>query len=323
MTPADFSNASKLLRTSARKFAYAAGTALLVISLVFVIDFVLRNWSAVRVVRISSPANLGLAALVYGVSHITTSLSWPMTLRAMGKPLPFRVGVRTGAVAQIGKYLPGNVAHYVGRAAIAKDSGVTFTSSGISTGIEMLAAVLSAVTVIAIAFLVDPKPIAFLRTEFPQLAFARMSLTPLMALALVTIAILIWRRGYNIRVLLGPMACLGLSFLLAGLSFYAVVCAITAGAALSAILGIFVIAWTIGFLVPGAPAGLGLREAILIGFLSVMIGSGNAVACSILHRLITAGTDAAVALAGYAWLVLSKKKKSANDVLSMSRMSSG
>jgi uncharacterized membrane protein YbhN (UPF0104 family) len=293
-------------------------------SFAFVIAFVLRNWSAIRVVRLSAPGMLGAAALIYAVSHLTTALSWPMTLRAMGKPLPFAFGIRTGFVAQIGKYLPGNIAHYVGRAAIAKDHGLSLTSSGISTGIEMLAGVLSAVIVAVVAFLYDPAPVAFLRSEFPHLAFARLTPAPIvLAVVLAAVGILIFGRVYSVRVLLSPMLCLTLSFLLAALSFYSVVCAMTAGATLSSVTGIFVLAWTVGFLVPGAPAGIGLREAILIGFLSPMIGSGNAVASAILHRLITAGTDSAVAVGGYAWLFLAKKKKSANDVLSMSRMSSG
>ena len=55
-------------------------------------------------------------------------------------------------------------------------------------------------------------------------------------------------------------------------------------------------------IVPGAPAGLGVREAALLTMLGPMIGMGPVAALAILHRLITAVVDGAAALAGYAWL---------------------
>jgi len=308
---------------NASNFGRRAGTALLAVSLLSLLAFALRNWTAIAAVEIHRPALLAVAALIYGISHLTTALSWPMILRGMGEQVEVRAAIRIGLVAQIGKYLPGNIAHYVGRAVIARDAGVRLVDSGISTGVEILAAVLAAVVIGCTALFVDPRPIAFLPNQIRHLASSVTSLSIVLLLVLGAVAAIILRQGYRIRVLLDPITCLSVSFALAGVSFFTVVSAMTSYADLASIIGVFVLGWTAGFLMPGSPAGLGIREAILIAFLSPMIGTGTAIVCAILHRLITALVDATAALAGYASLILSKKKKSAKDVLSESRVSSG
>jgi uncharacterized membrane protein YbhN (UPF0104 family) len=71
---------------------------------------------------------------------------------------------------------------------------------------------------------------------------------------------------------------------------------------LAATIGAFALAWGIGFVVPGAPAGMGVREATLLALFGPMIGSGPAVAVTIFHRLVTAAVDVVAALIGYIWL---------------------
>jgi len=51
--------------------------------------------------------------------------------------------------------------------------------------------------------------------------------------------------------------------------------------------GIFAIAWIAGFVTPGAPAGLGVREAVLVMGLTPIYGSGMAVGLSVTLRIVT------------------------------------
>jgi glycosyltransferase 2 family protein len=69
-------------------------------------------------------------------------------------------------------------------------------------------------------------------------------------------------------------------------------------------VGGFAFAWCAGFVVVFAPAGAGIREALLIATLSPMLGVGKATAVALVSRvlmtagdLITAGTAAALARA--------------------------
>ena len=49
----------------------------------------------------------------------------------------------------------------------------------------------------------------------------------------------------------------------------------------------YVIAWVLGFVVPGAPGGIGVRELVITLLLSGVMGEGLVVTLSITHRLIT------------------------------------
>ena len=57
-------------------------------------------------------------------------------------------------------------------------------------------------------------------------------------------------------------------------------------------------AWVVGFVIPGASAGIGVREAAVILLLSPALGAGNAAVIAAIYRLVTAGGDALFAALG-------------------------
>jgi hypothetical protein len=59
-----------------------------------------------------------------------------------------------------------------------------------------------------------------------------------------------------------------------------------------AIAGVFALAWVAGFITPGAPAGLGVRDAILMTGLTPIFGPGNALGVTVVMRLVTSVGDA-------------------------------
>jgi uncharacterized membrane protein YbhN (UPF0104 family) len=286
---------------------YVAGTALLLLSLGYVGSRIAENWYSVRETRIKSVPWLLACIASYAACHLSNGLSWPLALRQLGTHISIRDGLRIGLVAQIGKYLPGNIAHYVGRGALAIEHGVTVQSSGISTIIELASAMSAMVVVATVGLLIDPRPIAWL----PEISVS----TVLVAMAILAglIAGWVWlaRKGTRPDLLIGPTLCIAASFVLAGLSVYALAAAVGVPTVpLAAAVASFALAWGAGFLVPGAPAGLGVREATLLALLSPMVGTGPAVAIAILHRIISAVVDAIAALVGYAWMAsVSLEKK--------------
>ena len=50
---------------------------------------------------------------------------------------------------------------------------------------------------------------------------------------------------------------------------------------------IFSIAWIAGFIIPGAPGGIGVREAVIIFFITPIIGEAQSIAVAIALRFIT------------------------------------
>ncbi|MCL2427559.1 MAG: hypothetical protein FWD05_14645, partial [Oscillospiraceae bacterium] len=65
------------------------------------------------------------------------------------------------------------------------------------------------------------------------------------------------------------------------------------------IIGIFIMSWLIGFLTPGAPSGLGIREIVLLMFLSGIVYEDILLSAIIIHRLLQVCGD--IVAYGIAW----------------------
>ncbi len=94
------------------------------------------------------------------------------------------------------------------------------------------------------------------------------------------------------------------AFLLLGFSFTLVMHAVAPGSGFPflPLCGAFAAAWVIGLLVPGAPAGLGVREGVLIALLGGVTGGAAGVAAISLLRVVTTLGDFLHFLAG-TWLL--------------------
>ncbi len=299
-----------------RKSIYVVGSIFFALAVFYIVATVRDNWAAISAHdwQSTSYSWLALAALAYGSSLVTTAMVWPAVIAKWGNRIVLRTALGIGLVAQIGKYLPGNVAHYFGRAALAKKQyDVSFTQSGLSTVVEFGAALFAAMLVALGATLLDSS----IWANAPILSILPDRLFwPFVILALAAIAgvvAFIFRRSPEIRRLLSidfwvvPIGWLIVSFLLAGFSFYALAMAFSGDLLIPVVpaIAIYAIAWAAGFLIPGAPAGLGVREVILLAFLTPIIGAAAAVILSLFHRLLSALVDLIVS--GLAAFILLKK----------------
>jgi uncharacterized membrane protein YbhN (UPF0104 family) len=292
------------LGNRARKALYVAGTILFALSLAFVATFAVRNWHAIGELDRVDAMALIATGCIYGAAHASSSAAWVLGLRRMGQDIPLWPGIRINLITQVGKYLPGNVAHYLARAGLASASGVKLSRSGTATLLEILATLFTAALVASVAMLFDSAPVRAL-----DQTLSGNILVPLLpaGIGIATAAGFLRYARVPIGAFIAASVCVIITFILIGLSFFTLVSAISAQP-LSPIaaIGIFAVAWTAGYVVPGAPAGLGVREAILVAWVSPIIGGAAAVACVILHRVISACVDALVALIGYGWLRFEK-----------------
>ena len=53
------------------------------------------------------------------------------------------------------------------------------------------------------------------------------------------------------------------------------------------VITIYALSWVIGYITPGASGGLGVREALIIGFLSGIVGEPASILVALALRLIT------------------------------------
>lgn len=68
--------------------------------------------------------------------------------------------------------------------------------------------------------------------------------------------------------------------------------------ALLAVGGVLIAAWVAGFVIPGAPGGLGVREAVILAALTPTLGSADASWLAFVQRALAVGADLACFLIG-------------------------
>lgn len=292
----------------------AIGALLLCASLIFI---ALQIWSFREQLadwRLSTSQVLSVATgvVIYALACIPLARAWMSIVVSLEGNRHLPCGLQLiYAKSQIGKYIPGNVAHIVGRHVIARERGYGHRALAYSTFYEIFGLLSAAGLVASVALLFSGRD---LMGQYPLIVAA-----PALA-CLLPAYFLAHRQAARLRPLqpfLPPTASADLRgqlvspylnylafFLLAG-STLAILTWPT-GAAVSGqnylYIGLaFAASWTLGFLTPGAPSGIGIREAVLIYILSPVIGAPDAVVISILFRLVTVGGDLLYWLAVEGW----------------------
>jgi uncharacterized membrane protein YbhN (UPF0104 family) len=268
-----------------------------------------RHWDAVasipwgrRPVLVAS----ALALVLYVSTYAVAAGVWQRCLAALGTQFDYRRAAIVLAISQFGKYLPGNVGHHVGRLALARGAGIPLDAAVASilleTMLEVQAGVACSLPAVELLLRVA-------RDRLPShgaQADALLSLAACAGLVLAGGLGWFWFRGLETRPLRLAtsgrslvVAWAGLcgSFALGGTALYVLCTALstTTGSWMD-VAGVYAAAWLLGFLVPGSPAGLGIRELVLLLGLSPMYGTSSATMAAALLRLVTVAGDGLVFL---------------------------
>lgn len=252
---------------------------------------------------------LPVAAIPYLAAYSILAFAWHLLLRALGVEVPAMRSMGIYFTTQIAKYLPGNVGQHVGRVYLSTANGLPAMRVGMSMILEIVLVVLAACL---LALPLAPQVIARVEqaraSGLPLLGIAAVALAGLAIVAYLSrrhryLALLrehaqsAWRHVNTPggrRVLLAASASILLGMALAGASLATLAIATAMAITPSAIatsIAVFSAAWIAGFLAPGAPAGLGIREAILLAGLGPAFGAGTAVEIAIFFRVLSVAAD--------------------------------
>lgn len=208
----------------------------------------------------------GLA--LYFTAFVPMTLAWIALARGCGAAASKPTLARIFLVSQIGKYLPGNVGQFIGRAYLANRAGIRTETSALAMALEVAGVLVAGSTLAGIASV-----FGLVNGESNFLPL----LSGVMAVAALGGSLLLVRlRIGPIGRLIGPLVFalfgyLSVFVLLAGVNV-ALMGTLTSDWSWTLVWRVsaaLVVSWLIGFLTPGAPAGLGLREltfsALLLG----------------------------------------------------------
>jgi uncharacterized membrane protein YbhN (UPF0104 family) len=216
-------------------------------------------------------------ALVYGAANAALAIAWMYLLRHCGDPVAPRTAMAVYGVTLPAKYLPGNILHLAGRQALGVDRGIGGWALA-KASIWELALVLAGGLLFAI--LVAPRFTGLLAASQSVLLFGASALAVLLLLG-ITFGRLVARAFLLHLVFLGTSAA----------TFIALLWPLAQGDTVlrefPLLAGAFILAWSVGLVTPGAPAGAGVRELVLIGCLEGLVAQTAMLEAVLLSRLVT------------------------------------
>lgn len=203
--------------------------------------------------------------------------------------LSYGTALRLYNLSQLGKYLPGSVWQFVGRAAAYRELGADYRQIRDSLLIETVWIICGAATLAIL--LCGPAVVVLVHDSLSPLVRWWLAIA-LATGAIAVLSLLVLKRSVLAHVmrlaLPGPhVLCVQAgTWLLLGISFWLLARACGIQAELLFSIGLFAGAYAVGFIVPFAPAGLGVRDGILVVGLLQYAQPGEVLAVAVLARLV-------------------------------------
>lgn len=266
------------------------------------------------------------ATAAFALAALGSVIGWRALLQRLGGArLPPRAVVQVFCTTQIAKYLPGNVGHHLGRLVLANTQlGIAPMTTALSLLQEGALAVAAALLVGTVCFFIAP-PALVLPLGLPA--------GPMLVAALaIGFGGLVLARTFGGRI--GPDAPHWLAWLsraapawpavrvalpayiaIQVLNGVAVACIASATLPIDAmhavlLTGAYALAWMVGFMLPGAPGGLGVRESSFLMLIVPVWPPDIAFGIAMLARIANVAADALIFGVG---LVLARPASRALD----------
>lgn len=244
------------------------------------------------------PTSYYTMPFIYTLSAIALALAWGRIITVLYKKVPINSCLAIYGISQIGKYVPGNVFHYVGKQFLGVAYGIPGKELAKSQFYEIILQLLSA--------------IGFAIYIGYGYLFPGHNLVALLIMAFAMILIFVTLYFYNSMML--PALFFYMLFLCALGALFASVIKMTShfhydAESLFFIISAFAAAWLIGFVIPGAPAGIGVREAVLILLLTPSgLAEHDVFSSAILFRIVSVCGDFVFFLLGMLLYFVKKDK---------------
>lgn len=239
------------------------------------------------------------ASCCWTFSVYLNSQGWRFILELIHKQkVPWNTSFIVYASANIAKYLPGNFGHFLGRNLMGENLGISQANLATSSILEIIFCIFSAAI-----FSIFPLNANALN----KLSTINISSSGwiLITLILIFTFFIIGQRERVSQYIVAtffPISAIQLkkslcslsiylfSFLIMGFSLFVLVINLTsANANISPfmVIGLYSLAWFVGFIVPGAPGGVGIREVALLLTMSQFYSQEQLIPLLIAHRLVT------------------------------------
>lgn len=274
------------------------------VSIIFVGHKLFDNWHKVGdySFTLESVGMLLLNAIGYACACLLLASAWYQILSALCvKSFPVQLLRAIYARSQIAKYIPGNVMQLTGRHVMIRRLGVAYKPLAIASLVEIIGLLSASCTVALVGSAAFGLWGSYINQTqiYYGLGIVAILLLLLPVIRYISLKFISVSRHF----LSNPY--LHWAFLRAYLEyllFFVIAGFILVGLVyqfhnnlnlynIAALIATFSISWLAGFITPGAPSGIGIRETILVVSLDKIFPGGDSVLIAILFRIVTVVGD--------------------------------
>ncbi len=237
---------------------------------------------------------VAIASVLIAVTVYLSGFAYRETLKMLGAQ-----DVNTHEImdvyvsSNIAKYLPGNVMHFAGRNIIGVKYGLSNKQLLFATFFEVGLKVVVAMAMIA-ALALEPflKLIDASDNWYVIPVIIAVTVVVIAALAVVFIKFkdtvtlkALWQKTWIVIIIDAVV------YAIYALCFVAILYVLVDFESIKPLVlmlsGVYIISWLVGFITPGAPGGMGVREATLIILLGGLMGEADILLVGIVYRICT------------------------------------
>lgn len=238
---------------------------------------------------------------LYAFAVICMSIPWNNVVYLMtGEKIAFREVAEVSTRANVMKYIPGNVFQYIGRNSLAVNKGLKHSEVAIST---LLDVIINLGVVFLLTLIFSFQTIMTWLQQYIKIWHIVVAVLGVLSVAIILFLI----RGKIYEKFEDSLKRIfskhGILTVLKNIAIYSVLSMITTAIYMIvllmleenlytidiwfAMIGAILASWILGFITPGAPGGLGVREAVLIMMLGGVVSEDTIILGVIVNRIIS------------------------------------
>ena len=282
----------------------------------FTVYYLVAQWDEVsEAVKVIAPVSLILSTLAVAAGLGFGTLSWIIILNGLGARVPILRGAQILLVGQLGKYVPGSVWSYVMQMELGRQYGVArprvLITSLYAAGVGVVASLILGAFALPIIVRDQPQ----LLWLFALLPVGLVCLHPKVMTWLASLVLKVFRRPpldhqVSVGVVAGALGAALASYVCYGAHLFILVNSLVDPDIGTFVLltGAMAIGFTAGLVAFLLPSGLGAREAVLIAAMTLMLTVPEAVAMTVVSRMMFTLTDlVAAGAAAIAVLIMRRR----------------
>lgn len=314
-----------------KKYYKLIGTIITVIALIFVIKKIVTmevDWSLFAGVKPLTV--ISICTVVQAAVILFMSLPWLRFIRILsGTRIPAKSALPVYTKSNLMKYVPGNVFQYVGRNQIAADLQISHVDVACATVLDIVFTLIT--PLILIVILMGKNMLQLIQTYYTN--FLIVLGIGVIVVILLT-CILRWkcrnilqkylkkyqkllRKDTALRIL--QVFFMYIVQYIVSTAMYALTAIILFGVPtdqLGLFLGTYLFSWIIGFITPGAPGGIGIREAIMVLMCGNFMETDTIMLYAVTMRIISTFGDVLAFFIGIFFERIKKKNNTVSQILS-------